>query len=76
MIIETADAEYVPIFIVRVLARECVDWWIELHLHDGSAVVGELREADENEVQVQDESGDHPFGQYVSWIDVKKIVIP
>jgi hypothetical protein len=76
MILRTGELEGVPVLLTKALAADYEEWWIELHTHGGTKAEGYLRDADDHEVQVQDESGEHPWGQSVSWDDVKEVVIP
>ena len=74
--LETGDLEGVPILLVKALADDCDDWWIELHLHGGTVRGGYVVEVDMDEVRIQDESGDEPWGETHSWDDVTKVVVP
>lgn len=76
MILETGDLESVPILLTKALADDGEEWWIDLHLHDGTERGGYLMEADWQEVRIQDESGDEPWGETHQWSEVSKVVIP
>lgn len=76
MRLETGELESVPILMVKALAGDGESWWIEVHTHGGTVREGYLIEADWNEVKIQDESGDEPWGEYHPWSEVAKVVIP
>lgn len=78
MILRTGNMESIPVILVAALAKDADDWWIELHLEDGTMAEGYLLEVDEqlDEVRVQNEAGEHPWGQTISWNDVSEVVIP
>lgn len=76
MILETGNMESVPILLVQALAQDPEEWWIDLTMHDGSVRGGYLLDADWEEVHIQDESGDEPWGEYHQWYEVARVVIP
>jgi hypothetical protein len=76
MKLETGDLDSVPILLVKALAKDGEEWWIDLHLHGGTVRGGYLIEADWQEIRIQDESGDEPWGETHQWDDVAKVVIP
>lgn len=76
MKLETGELEAVPILLVQALVQDGEIWTIELHLHDGTVREGELVAADWEEVRIQDESGDEPWGETHLWDDVAKVVVP
>lgn len=73
---QTGDLEAVPILLTKALANDGEEWWIELHFHDKSVRGGYLREADWDEVRIQDESGDEPWGETHSWDEVATVIVP
>lgn len=76
MILETGDLEGVPVMLTKALAADYDEWWIEVHLRGGTVRDGYLREADDNEVSIQNEAGDEPWGETLPWSEVAKVVIP
>lgn len=76
MILETGDLESVPILLMIALSNDPEDWWVELHLHDGTVREGALREANWKYVDILYEGGDKPFGEMHEWSDVARVLIP